>query len=325
MADLYRNLLINSYPTHSQTIVQVSGWDKAHQEMFLQQMQVLLDAANSSAEIMPANAVDINQAFVEAYSAALVKNRDLNIQRYNALAENAQNIEQLEDAYNHRQMLASEAQKSLAESNQNRYRQKLDEFRQKAAGVRQYIWATMGDDKVRPEHAALDGQVRDWTDSPAPGEEPGCRCSAVPASFLGKDASGRAEPVYPELLLPIFRALGLVRSLFMNSPKPREIARRNREVAEKIANGHAYDKHVIRKKEFPEIRNRKEFQELIEDVMNNADEVRELERGRKIYWQDKTQTVVIDSPADPDLGKALRPDNGKYYFDTTKSRNEYAI
>ena len=59
----------------------------------------------------------------------------------------------------------------------------------------------MGDEKVRPEHAALDGLVRDWTDSPAPGEESGCRCAAVPASFLSSDASGIAEPVYPEFCI----------------------------------------------------------------------------------------------------------------------------
>ena len=187
MADLYRNLLINSYPTYSQTIAQVSGWDVAHQEMFLQQMQVLLEAANSTREITPANALEINQAFVEEYQKQLAKNRDLNIQRYNALAEQAANIEQLQDAYNHTQMLANVAQESLVESNQIRYGQTLDEYRQKAAGVKRYIWASMGDDKVRPSHAALDGQVRDWTDSPAPGQEANCRCTAVPASFFDKD------------------------------------------------------------------------------------------------------------------------------------------
>jgi SPP1 gp7 family putative phage head morphogenesis protein len=326
MEDLYRNLLVNSYPTHTQTIVQVSGWDSAHQEMFLRQMQVLLDAANSTREITPANAVDINAEFVEAYSEALARNRDLNIERYNALAENAQNAQQLLDAYNHTKMLVNAAQQSLAESKESRYGQKLDEFRQKKAGVKQYIWASMGDDKVRASHAALDGQLRDWTDSPAPGEESGCRCSAVPASFFGADASGIAEPVYPELLLPIFRALGLVRNLFMNNPKPsNEITKRNREVAEKIANGHAYDKHVVKARDFPKIKNRKQFQELIEDVMNNPDEVRELENGRKVYWRDKEGIAVFDNPSDPDGGSAYIPKKGKGYFDTRKSREGYAI
>ena len=41
-----------------------------------------------------------------------------------------------------------------------------------------YIWRTVGDDRVRPGHAALDGTVRDLSDSPDPGEEINCRCWA---------------------------------------------------------------------------------------------------------------------------------------------------
>ncbi len=41
-----------------------------------------------------------------------------------------------------------------------------------------YIWVTAGDDKVRPEHEVLDGEIRTWYDTPHPGEEYGCRCHA---------------------------------------------------------------------------------------------------------------------------------------------------
>lgn len=41
-----------------------------------------------------------------------------------------------------------------------------------------YVWVTVGDDKVRPEHEMLDGEVRTWYDNPHPGEEYGCRCHA---------------------------------------------------------------------------------------------------------------------------------------------------
>jgi hypothetical protein len=44
-----------------------------------------------------------------------------------------------------------------------------------------YTWTMQGDDKVRPEHEALDGEVRSWYGSPHPGEEYGCRCSAISA------------------------------------------------------------------------------------------------------------------------------------------------
>jgi SPP1 gp7 family putative phage head morphogenesis protein len=42
----------------------------------------------------------------------------------------------------------------------------------------QYVWVTVGDDKVRPEHEVLDGEIRTWYDTPHPGEEYGCRCHA---------------------------------------------------------------------------------------------------------------------------------------------------
>lgn len=44
-----------------------------------------------------------------------------------------------------------------------------------------YVWETQEDDRVRPEHAAREGQVFKWSDPPAggnPGSEYGCRCSA---------------------------------------------------------------------------------------------------------------------------------------------------
>ncbi|MCD8566602.1 MAG: peptidoglycan-binding protein [Alphaproteobacteria bacterium] len=43
-----------------------------------------------------------------------------------------------------------------------------------------YIWSTVGDNRVRPEHAALEGEERSWGESPNPGEEPNCRCWGVP-------------------------------------------------------------------------------------------------------------------------------------------------
>lgn len=42
----------------------------------------------------------------------------------------------------------------------------------------QYVWVTVGDDKVRPEHEILDGKTRTWYDTPRPKEEYGCRCHA---------------------------------------------------------------------------------------------------------------------------------------------------
>lgn len=47
----------------------------------------------------------------------------------------------------------------------------------------QYMWRSVGDSRVRPEHAALDGTVRDFSDSPDPGDEINCRCWAEPVGY----------------------------------------------------------------------------------------------------------------------------------------------
>lgn len=59
----------------------------------------------------------------------------------------------------------------------------ITEIRQRAAGVDRYVWSTSLDERVRPEHAALEGQTFSWDSPPAvghPGEDFQCRCVAVP-------------------------------------------------------------------------------------------------------------------------------------------------
>ncbi len=60
----------------------------------------------------------------------------------------------------------------------------INKARQTRAGVSEYVWSTSGDERVRPEHAALDGRTFSW-DDPVGGEAPPgtafqCRCVAIP-------------------------------------------------------------------------------------------------------------------------------------------------
>lgn len=55
--------------------------------------------------------------------------------------------------------------------------------RQTDLGIEEYIWSTSGDERVREEHADLDGQTFRWDDPPPdghPGEAIQCRCVATP-------------------------------------------------------------------------------------------------------------------------------------------------
>ncbi len=54
--------------------------------------------------------------------------------------------------------------------------------RMERSGVTQFEWSTSGDERVRPEHAELDGKIFTWHDAPfgGPGQSYQCRCIAVP-------------------------------------------------------------------------------------------------------------------------------------------------
>lgn len=57
----------------------------------------------------------------------------------------------------------------------------LNQIRQREAGVTSYTWSTARDKRVRPKHAAREGQTFRWDDPPSggpPGSEVRCRCIA---------------------------------------------------------------------------------------------------------------------------------------------------
>lgn len=87
---------------------------------------------------------------------------------------------------------------------------------------------------------------------------------------------------------------------------------------ERIASGHAFDKHVIQGGEFPGITTRPQFAAHIENAIKGASEYRELLRGRTAYWDSSTRTVVIRDPGAIDGGTAFRPTQGKTYFDNLR-------
>ncbi|WP_157025719.1 hypothetical protein [Paraburkholderia heleia] len=93
----------------------------------------------------------------------------------------------------------------------------------------------------------------------------------------------------------------------------------NRQVAEQIANGHAFDKHVVEQDEFgSSIATKDHFAKQIENVLNNPSATKQLSNGRSAYWDDSTGMVVIQNPNATDGGTAFKPKNGKAYFDNLR-------
>lgn len=104
-----------------------------------------------------------------------------------------------------------------------------------------YVWSTQGDDKVRPWHAANEGRIFAWDNPPAtgnPGEEPGCRCKAIP--YYGNPYPDAIEPVYPiETLLSVFsgfEALVLAREAIVTWNGARIAARKYPDVIRSLEN-----------------------------------------------------------------------------------------
>lgn len=66
----------------------------------------------------------------------------------------------------------------------------INAAKQQGAGVTQYIWSTSADERVRPDHADLDGETFTWGDPPItdqstgarnePGQDFQCRCVPLP-------------------------------------------------------------------------------------------------------------------------------------------------
>ncbi len=65
----------------------------------------------------------------------------------------------------------------------------VNKARQQMAGITQYVWSTSQDERVRPDHAELEGETFDWNNPPVvdqktgrrdhPGNDFQCRCVAV--------------------------------------------------------------------------------------------------------------------------------------------------
>lgn len=97
----------------------------------------------------------------------------------------------------------------------------LNQTRQAALGIDQYIWTTAGDNRVRSSHASREGKTFSWDNGAIhPGSEPNCRCTAVPMLpdapnvVLTQTPSGTATP--PRPANPIGALLSVLSQLLAN-------------------------------------------------------------------------------------------------------------
>lgn len=118
-------------------------------------------------------------------------------------------------------------------------------------------------------------------------------------------------------------ALVMVNSMSIGGDKKKdakasEPTAAQKKIAKKIAGGHAYEKHVIEEKQFPDVKSEGDFAELIGKVLANPTHHRKLENGREAYFDNKSNTIVIYNPRARDKGTCFRPRAGLKYYENLK-------
>lgn len=97
--------------------------------------------------------------------------------------ESGQRAEAISKAIRERSGMARRRADLIARDQMGKAVSQLNQKRMQSLGVDKYIWRTVGDERVRDEHAARDGETFSWSDPPEdghPGEPINCRCSAEP-------------------------------------------------------------------------------------------------------------------------------------------------
>lgn len=78
--------------------------------------------------------------------------------------------------------VAASRAKFLARDQTATLNAQVSSVRMQSAGITKYEWSTSNDERVRPEHAARDGKVYEWSSPPEggnPGEDYNCRCVSI--------------------------------------------------------------------------------------------------------------------------------------------------
>ena len=85
-------------------------------------------------------------------------------------------------------------------------------------------------------------------------------------------------------------------------------------IAQTIANGHAFEKHGH---EFG-ISDPSQLALIIEDIMNNPSDSKNLSGGRVAYWDSVRHAVLITNPNHSDGGMIFKPHHDKPYYDNLR-------
>lgn len=98
--------------------------------------------------------------------------------------QNGVSVKDLQKEIKARYGVSDSRARLIAQDQTLKFHSSLTEYRLKSVGVDKYIWRTVQDNRVRPEHADRNGNEYSWDKPPSgglhPGQEVRCRCRAEP-------------------------------------------------------------------------------------------------------------------------------------------------
>jgi filamentous hemagglutinin len=89
-------------------------------------------------------------------------------------------------------------------------------------------------------------------------------------------------------------------------------------IARNIAQGHAFEKHVLSQGQFSNIFTPEQCAIDMQRIIDNPSVSKQLARGRTAYWEETTGIVVIYDPHAPDGETAFKPHTGRSYYDNLR-------
>lgn len=138
----------------------------------LTQSGPILDAMRAATQANVDLITSIPKQYFEKLGDAIGKNMEAGL-RFEDLAKEVERIGGVTES----------RAKLIARDQTSKMNSAFNKTRQSSLGIGRYTWQTSGDERVREEHQANDGQVFNWNDPPAtghPGDDVNCRCAAVP-------------------------------------------------------------------------------------------------------------------------------------------------
>lgn len=95
---------------------------------------------------------------------------------------NGQSVKDIKDQIKARYGVTDYRAKLIAQDQTLKLNADLTRYRLQSVGVERYIWRSVQDSRVRPEHADRNGKTYSWKEGPSNGSHPGqevrCRCRA---------------------------------------------------------------------------------------------------------------------------------------------------